>query len=282
MSLPPGHRPSSAATASAGIDRRPHVDLVHGSGCGSSSRAPSRAHDGLVRPDLSERPPLSRPATAAVRRRLDEATLRRGQQAVRVEDLRVSDGTMWPSDSSAGGDRRAPVRRISMRIAVAIVSGYGTGSPCTSGADPCACHRACDGRPGDLLLVLEVALPVGADVQGVPTECSARRARLPARRSLRRRRSSGLRSVGSDGVHDRTGGSRELADTSSALASTAGRPTCFSPGPGRTPCAMGDGPAPARSASRRRRGHRTPRLRAGAQMTHSRVVHAEINSSRSS
>jgi len=51
-------------------------------------------------------------ATNVTARRLDEATLRRRQQAVRVEDLRVRDGPDVAVRFVAGGDRCAPVRGV--------------------------------------------------------------------------------------------------------------------------------------------------------------------------
>src|SRR2546423_4435682 len=177
ISLPPGSQAELGRhRVGRGIDRRPDVDLVHGALRVLQAVTCQRAHDGLVRPDLSAHGGLEQAGYGRRRRRLDEATLRRGQQAVRVEDLRVRDGTDVAVRFVAGGDRPAPVRGV---------SDSDRGGDGLGGRDGLAVHErsrslrlpsehAWTAARAAVLLVLEVALPVGADVQGVPDRDAVR------------------------------------------------------------------------------------------------------------
>src|SRR5437763_9949803 len=184
MPLPPGSQAELGRhRVGRGVDRRPHVDLVHGALRVLQAVASERAHDGLVHPDLPRRGRLEQAGYGRRRRRFDEATLRRRQQAVRVEDLAVRDGTDVTTRLVAGADRLIPVRGVAdansggdgLRVRDGLAVHQGSRSLRLPSEHPWPAVRAA------VHLVFEIALPVGADVQGVPDGDAVRVGRLSQR-----------------------------------------------------------------------------------------------------
>ena len=75
---------------------------------------------------------------AGRRGRLDEDAVAGGELALGGQDLLVGDLRNMPPDSSAAATARSQEAGLPIRIAVATVSGSGTGAPITIGAAPAA------------------------------------------------------------------------------------------------------------------------------------------------
>src|SRR5262245_33325068 len=152
------------------VDRVPHLDLVHRALGVLEAVTGERAHDGLVPVDQPTGGRLEEPGDGGRRRRLHETSFRRRQEAVRVDDLGVAHRPDLAARLVPRRDRALPVRRV----ADADRGGDRLGM-----RDGLAVHerRRPERLPSEhpraparaaVDVVLQIALPVGADVERVP------------------------------------------------------------------------------------------------------------------